>query len=228
MLLSSSDSNFTDYSVQLPVPDDELNFQDALTMEAIKLITKCQETELQDTTLDTMPSSPCSSLLNVVNTHVDSNGQENGALEADQLQRDVNCSNCPSKSPEPAINDTGATITSREDRKSVIHIPLVVKREDLTHGTSVELPIKIGNDENPKFVVQINLPRCLDCKNEPSCKCCKTEECSSGLNVEKQNNENSNTGNAVSETETTTILSDEIVDWPIILGPTAKETNSLM
>ena len=92
-----------------------------------------------------------------------------------QNQNDSSCGTCGSKVSTPAANTTKATITSREDGKSVINIPLVVKREDLTLGTSVELPIKVGDDQNPKFVVQINLPRCLDCKSEPSCECCKTK-----------------------------------------------------
>lgn len=218
VLLSSSESNFTDCSVQLSMPDDELfDFQDALTMEAVKLITKCQETRLQENSLENLTDSTSfSSLSNAANPQKQQTGQV--MMDGCQGQNNSGCANCANKAPTQAIDAAKATKTNREDGKSVINIPLSVKKEDLTHGTSVELPIKIGDDQNPKFVVQINLPRCLDCKNEPSCECCKTAECSGGnLNVALQNNKNNKIGNQTCTAVST--MSNETGQVPIILDP---------
>ena len=228
VLLSSADSNFTDCSVQLSIPDDELfDFQDALTMEAVKLITKCQETRLQENSLENLTDSTSfSSLSNAANPQMQQTGQV--MMDGFQVQNDSGCANWANKAPAQDMNAAKATITNREDGKSVINIPLVVKKEDLTHGTSVELPIKIGDDQNPKFVVQINLPRCLDCKNEPSCECCKTTECSSSnLNVALQNDKNNKTGNQTCTTVST--MPNETGHVPIILDPSlTKDVNSLL
>ena len=229
--MSSTDANYTDCSVQLSAQDDEeFDFQDALTMEAIKLITKCQESKayegtmresLQDSTSNNIPSAPY--------TSVSQTGEANMPVESvPQRQNDSNCGTCGSKVSTPATNETKATITSREDGKSVINIPLVVRREDLTLGTSVELPIKVGDDQSPKFVVQINLPRCLDCKNEPSCECCKTKQCGNyNFNATVQNDIN----NAVTKpmSEITSVPTCDINEVHRILDPSLEnEINSLI
>ena len=196
-------------------------------MEAIKLFTKVQETK--ENSLESLPdSTPFNPMSNSASPQVQQTAQV--MMDPAQVQNDPGSVNCAIKEPSRAMNAATATITSREDGKSVINIPLVVKREDLTHGTSVELPIKIGDDQNPKFVVQINLPRCLDCKNEPSCECCKTKECSGeNLNVALHNNKN-NCGNpTVSSKCTVSASSNEIGNVPFILDPSlTKELDSLM
>lgn len=182
-------------------------------MEAIKLITKCQETSSQDTSLDILSNTIPSATMG--NTHI---VNENQTVDLSQLQSDSSfTTDGVNKISTPVINTTNATVTSKEDGKSVINIPLVVRKEDLTHGTSVELPIKVDNDQNAKFVVQINLPRCLDCKNEASCKCCKAQQ--SNTNFTRQNNENNNASNSALEYTTTPVISNEIDDVAFTLDP---------
>ena len=232
VLLSSTDANFTDCSVQLSIPDDEeFDFQDALTMEAIKLITKCQESKAYEGTIsENLPDSTSSNNIpNATYTSVSETSEPNMPVEnVAQTQNVSNCGTCGSKVSTPAINATKATITSREDGKSVINIPLVVKKEDLTLGTSVELPVKVGDDQKPKCVVQINLPRCLDCKNEPACECCKTKQCgNNNFNVTVQNDRNNTVMNPMYDN--TSVPTCGINEVPMILDPSLeKEINSLM
>ena len=240
VLLSSTDSNFTDCSVQLSIPDDEdFDFQDALTMEAIKLITKCREnTPETENTLQNVPDCTSNNILSMPSASTSRAEEINVPFEHfPQTQDDSNCGTCGSKVKTPNINAAKATITSKEDGKSVINIPLVVKREDLTRGASVELPIKVGDDQNPKFVVQINLPRCLDCKNEPSCECCKSVQCDNDkMNVSSENLKNKTVmnptyGNGTCAVPATCSIPTtcDISEIPLILDPSLeKEINSLL
>ena len=183
VFLTSPDPSIGDRSVRLSLPEyEDLDLQDMFSLDTIHSQAKGQESTSAIISPDVVPSL----------TDTDNHSQ---LVTNQQTQPLPNTEVSP---PLSTVSKTSATIASKEDGKSVISIPLVVNKEDLTHGTSVELPIKIGNDANPKFVVQINLPRCLDCKTAPTCECCNKNNCDSAIveerhkscsstNVEEQN-----------------------------------------
>ncbi len=169
MLLSSPTPSLGDLSVQLSIPDDCNGFdlQDILSADAFSGKNP-DGNQVEAMSGKLVNTASVENEANLLGFNGSRNCQDHSDLGLEALLR------------SPDSSHSATNVANREDGRSVINIPLIVQKEDLTNGTSVKLPIQVGNDSSPKFVVQFNLPRCLDCKNEPSCECCKGGNCSGG------------------------------------------------